>query len=179
MNWIRDNLRWLAILLFSLLATGAALTIWQQRSANTQLQLQLNASNTQRDALSVQLDTAQLTIGTKDGQIGELTTINRQQAEDVKAQLQRLDTITRNATARAAKLEAILNEDQDAKRWGDTRLPAAIARLLDTTQAAGDPAGPPDRAATLPAGGGLPTAGRQPEDQPPAGAKPAGNPPSP
>lgn len=179
MNWIRDNLKWLAVLVCSLLAAGAGITIWQQHSANTNLQLQLNASNTQRDAISGQLETAQLTLSAKDGQIDSLLGINRQQAEDVKAQLQRLGTITRNATARAVKLETLTHEDPDAKSWGDTRLPDAVARLLDTTQASGDPAGPPDRAAALPAGGSVPEAGQPSENQPPAGAELAGNPPSP
>lgn len=176
MNWIRDNLRSLALLAFALLVLTAGLTLWQQRSANEALLLRLDAANTQRDTLSGQLETARLTIGTQGSQIDTLTTINRQQAEDVRDQLKRLDTITRNATARAAKLEAILNEDQDAKRWGDTRLPDAIARLFDTAQATADPAPSPDRAPALPAGGDVPAADQQPEDQPPASAEPNGNP---
>lgn len=175
MNWIRDNLKWMAALICLLLATGAALTIWQQHRAATKLQQQLTASNTQRDQLTGQLKAAEATISTQSGQIITLADLNRQQAAEVTAQLQRLDTITRNATARAVKLEAITHEDPDAQHWGDTRLPAAVARLLDTTQAGGYLAGPPDRDAGLRAGSGLPNPGQQPADKPPAGAEPAGH----
>jgi LysB family phage lysis regulatory protein len=179
MNWILANLRWLGLLAISMLGLTAGLIIWQQHNTIAGLQKQLDASNTQRDALSGQLETAQLTLSTKDGQIITLVDLNRQQAADVAAQLQRLDTITRNATARAIRLEALTHEDPDAKSWGDTRLPDAVARLLDNTATGSDTAGPPDRAAALPAGGGVQAAGQPPENQPPAGAEPAGNPPSP
>lgn len=175
MNWIRDNLKWLAALICVLLAAGAALTIWQQHRAAAKLQLQLTASNAQRDRLTNQLKTAEATISTQSGQIITLADLNRQQAADVAAQLHRLDAITRNATARAVKLEAVTHEDEAARTWGDTRLPPSVERLLDTTQAGGNSADPANRDAGLRAGSGLPNPGQQPEDQPPAGAGPAGH----
>lgn len=173
MSWLRDNLKWLAVLTISLLAAGAGFTIWQQHSNATTLQQQLTASNTQRDALDSQLKTAAETISTQSGQILTLVDLGRQQADAVAAQLQRMEAITRNATARAVKLEAITHEDPDAQRWGDTRLPDAVASLLDNTASGSDPAGPPDRDAGLRAGGGVPDPGQWPADQPPAGAEPA------
>lgn len=171
MNGVRDNLKWLAVLVCLLLAAGAGFTLWQQSRDNASLQLQLTASNTQRDRLTSQLKTAETTISTQSGQIITLADLHRQQAADVTAQLQRLDTITRNATARAVKLEAITHEDEAARTWGDTRLPAAVARLFDTTQAGGDSAGPSDRDADLRTGGGLPDPGQRATDQPPTGAE--------
>lgn len=175
MNWIRDNLKWLAVLTISLLAAGAGFTIWQQHSTTTTLQQQLTASNTQRDALDSQLKTAAETISTQSGQILTLVDLGRQQADAVAAQLQRMEAITRNATARAVKLEAITHEDEAARTWGDTRLPPAVERLLDNTGSGGDPAGPPNRDADLRAGGVVPDPGQRPADQPPAGAEPAGH----
>lgn len=175
MSWIRDNLKWLAILVCSLLAAGAGFTIWQQQSDNTKLAQQLTASNTQRDQLTSQLKTAETTISTQSGQILTLVDLNRQQSADVAAQLQRLDTITRNATARAVKLEAITHEDEAARIWGDTRLPDSVARLLDNTATGSDPSGQADRDAGLRAGSGLPDPGQPPTGQPPTGAEPAGH----
>nr|WP_168194951.1 hypothetical protein [Chromobacterium phragmitis] len=176
MSWLRDNLRWLALLALALCAIAAGAAIWLQRLDNARLRERLDAGNAQRDALHGQLQTAQQTIAGQDAQIGELAALNRQQAADAKRQLQLIDAITRRAATRAAELEATLNEDQDAKRWGDTRLPDAVARLLDAARAAGDPAGAPDPAASLRAGDGMPAAGRQPENQPPASANAAGGP---
>lgn len=164
MNWVRDNLKWLAVLVCSLLAAGAGFTIWQQHSTATTLQQQLTASNTQRDALDSQLKTAAETISTQSGQILTLVDLGRQQADAVAAQLQRMEAITRNATARAVKLEAITHEDEAARTWGDTRLPPAVERLLDNTASGGDPAGHADRDASLRAGGGLPDPGQPPAD---------------
>lgn len=175
MSWIRDNLKWLAVLICSLLAASVGFTIWQQHSTNTELQQQLTASNTQRDQLTGQLKTAETTISTQSGQILALVDLNRQQSEDIAVQLQRLDTITRNATARAVKLEAITHEDEAARIWGDTRLPDAVASLLDNTAPGRDAASQADRDAGLRAGSGVPDPGQSPAGQPPAGAKPAGH----
>ena len=175
MSWIRDNLKWLAVLVCSLLAAGAGFTLWKQSRDNASLQLQLTASNTQRDQLTGQLKTAETTISTQSGQILALVNLNRQQSADVAAQLQRLDTITRNATARAVKLEAITHEDEAARTWGDTLLPPAVERLLDNTVPGSDPAGPPNRDAGLRAGGEVPNPGQQSEDQPPASQESAGH----
>lgn len=175
MSWIRDKLTWLTVLVCSLLAAGAGITIWQQQGDNASLQLQLSASNTQRDQLTGQLKMAESTISTQSGQILALADINRQQADDIAAQLQRLDTLTRNATARAVKLEAITHEDEAARTWGDTRLPPAVERLLDNTATDSNPAGSPDRDADLRTGGGVPDPDQRPTDQPPAGAEPAGH----
>nr|WP_155295364.1 hypothetical protein [Chromobacterium violaceum] len=174
MNWLRDNLRWLALPALGLCALAAGAAIGLQRLDNARLRERLDTGNAQREALDGQLQTARQTIVAQDAQIGELAAVNRQQAEDAKRQLQLIDAITRRAAARAAELETTLNEDQDAKRWGATRLPDAVARLLDAARAAGDPAGAPDPAASLRAGDGMPVAGRQPENQPPAGANAAG-----
>lgn len=179
MNWIRDNLKWLAVLVCSLLAAGAAFTIWQQQSDNTTLTQQLNDSNTLRDQLTGQLKTAEATISTQSGQILALVDLNRQQSADVAAQLQRLDTITRNATARAVKLEAITHEDEAARAWGDTRLPPVVERLLDYAGTGSDTAGQADRDASLRTGDRMPDSGQPPEEQPPTGGEPAENPLSP
>lgn len=175
MSWIRDNLKWLVVLVCSLLAAGASFILWMQSRDNASLQLQLTASNTQRDQLTGQLKTAETTISKQSGQILALVDLNRQQSADVAAQLQRLDTITRNATARAVKLEAITHEDEAARTWGDTRLPPAVERLLDTAPESGNPAHKADRDPALRAGGDVPDPGQQPEDQPPSSAEPAGH----
>jgi len=84
---------------------------------------------------------------------------------------QRLDDISRNATARAVQLEATTHEDEAARSWGDTSLPAAVASLLDYTDQAGTGPVAEDRP-SLPSATELPLADNQADNQPDAGAKP-------
>lgn len=162
--------------LLLLIALAVALPVWRIRARITQLETALASADQATANLSGRLAAAERDIATRDGQIAALDQLNRQQAADAQALLQRLDSAARAATARATQLEAITHEDQDARRWGDTPLPAAVVRLLDTGAA---PATAPAAGAGLRAGDGVPDAASPARHQPPTGADPAGHAPRP
>lgn len=126
----------IAVVVAAVLGAGAVLAY-----QNAQLHEQLNVSAGAAAEQAEQLRTAAGQINTMAGQLKALSAINQKLVDDFGAQRQRLDAISRNATAQAVKLEAITHEDLDARTWGDTPLPAAVARLLDNTAADRDSAG--------------------------------------
>jgi len=159
-----------------LIAALLLAVIWALVVQRASLQDKVKDQQTHITGLTGQLKTADHTISVQSGQILTLVSLSQAQAAEVAEQRHRLETITRNATARAVKLEAITHEDEAARAWGDTRLPPVVERLLDHDGTGGDTAGQADRDASLRTSNHLPDSGQPPEEQPPAGAEPAGNP---
>lgn len=122
----------------------------------------------ERDAAGSALESANAANATAIGHIQSLLDLNRQQASDIASHLQRLDAISRTTAARLAALDTLTHDDPAAESWGDTRLPDTVARLLDPTNTGRD--APADRAAALPADGGVLAAVPRAGDQPATGA---------
>lgn len=158
-----------------LIAALLLAVIWALVIQRASLQDKVKDQQTHITGLAEQLKTADHTISRQSGQILTLVNLSQAQAAEVAEQRQRLETITRNATARAVKMEAITHEDEAARAWGDTRLPPVVERLLDYTGTGGDTASQADRDASLHTGDRMPYSGQQPEEQPPTGAEPAGD----
>lgn len=153
----------IGVLLLGLLAMS------HLRKENARLQTKLAES-------SQQLDSAKQTIAGQGKHITALVKLNADAGTDLAELQGRLETIHRNATARAVKLETVTHENQDAKTWGAVHLPGAVASVLNYADDATD-AAPADRAA-LPAGDAVPPAEDHAADQPGASTEPDREPPS-
>lgn len=154
----------LAAIAIACLLGGSGVLAYQYQ----QMRGQLDASTATVDSQTEQLQTAAGEIHTMTGQLQQVATINRQLVDTFADQQRRLDAIDRHATALAVKLEATTHEDPDAKTWGDTLLPAAVARLLDNT--AEDSAGADLEGTDQPQAGGVPAGNQRTEDQSGSGA---------
>ena len=121
-----------------------------------------------RDAVSGALASANAANATAIGHIQALLNLNQQQASDIATHLQRLDAISRTTAARLAALDTLTHEDPAAESWGDTRLPDSVVSLLDPANTGRDAA--TDRAAAVPADGGVLAADPRTDDQPATGA---------
>jgi len=157
------------IAMFTLLAItlAAGFTVWQQHS-------QLQTASNRLDEFTQA--NAELTTANQ-LQASQLVAMQRNADSQAAATLQladRLDRLDRQSYANAVKLEAAIHATPAAIAWGNTAIPADVARLLDTT--ATGAASAPTGQHSLPAGDSLPTAGTGTEDQQAAGGKPAAAP---
>ena len=129
------------------IASAIGVFAWQ-RHQNDTLRLTLSQTSAERDTLKQERDRQRAEIQT-------LASLNEQQAADFLQQLQRRDSITTASRQRAIQLESI-SHDPQAKDWADTRLPAAVISLLDTTT--------PAHRASLPFAHPLPAASPAPRN---------------
>lgn len=151
-----------AALAAGLLLWKGASAVWQLKDDHDRLQRELLAAETQRD-------TARQVNATQARQLDWLQRFAVDQQQDARALITRLEAINHAANLQAAKLEAAINENDSAKQWAATLLPAAVASVLDNTAAASAPAGAGADRPAVPAGNGLPAAALGTAAQRPAG----------
>lgn len=173
MNPLTTYVRWASIAAAAGLIGWAAYTVWDIKAERDTLQGTLATVTATRDGLQKQVDQAATTISTQAGQIGTLIKLDDQRQADTRILLARLDALQRSFSQRAIQLEALTHEDPDSRRWGDTPLPADVARLLNfPARLTAADSSPADRA-DHPGADALPPAGHQAGTQPPAGGGPA------
>ena len=162
------SIRMIGIGLAAAGALAAGSVLWTLRAENGRLQQRLEQAGATSGKLAADLGAARAAIDTQTGQIHTLLAFSQQQAADMTALAQRLDTIRTDANRRALTLETTTHEDPTAQAWGDVPLPAAVAGVLDyTTTRPGIADG-----ATVPAGHAVPAADHPAVHQPQPGAQP-------
>lgn len=158
-----------AALVAGLLLWKGASAVWQLKDDHDRLQRELLAAEAQRD-------TARQVNATQALQIDWLQRFAVEQQQDTRALLTKLEAINHAANLQAAKLEAAVNETESAKQWAATRLPAAVASVLDNTTTASGTAGADADHPTVPAGNSLPAAAHSAAAQRATGDSTAANP---